>query len=310
MFTHNYFNSMGKPILTIARFGHQKLRYQKNMKKIGLILLGFSVHIYFAQANRFIYQVTMKPDSENPGDVRSENAYLDVNAQKSIFYSEKSMKRDSILSRARETGNFNFDRSQMQSLRSNIDFIIEKDYKSGVKTFKSRIARDQYAYEEDRTIDWKVLPETLKIGDYKTQKAETEFAGRTWYAWFTTDVPIQDGPYKFAGLPGLIVKVEDAKGDYSFDLKEAKKIAEIQNPDSRGSVIKVKRKDYEKQNEAFRRDPVSFFTAQMSSGRSGPGREMRGGGGGMRTPNPNMRKQMEERVKEEIRKSSNPIELK
>jgi GLPGLI family protein len=64
----------------------------------------------------------------------------------------------------------------------------------------------------------------VKIGDYQTQKAETKFGGRTWYAWFTQQVPLQDGPYKFSGLPGLIVKVQDAKGDYSFDLMQTKKL--------------------------------------------------------------------------------------
>lgn len=281
------------------------------MKKTGFLVLAFCAQIFFAQVNRFIYQVTMKPDAANPSDIKTESAYLDVNKEKSIFYSENRMKRDSIIGRARQTGSFNFDRSQMQSLRSNIDYVIEKDFKTGVKTFKSRIARDQYSYEEDRAMDWKILPETAKIGDYKTQKAETNFGGRTWFAWFTTDVPIQDGPYKFSGLPGLIVKVEDSKGDYSFDLKESKKIAEIFNPDSRGTVMKVKRKDFEKQNAAFRKDPVSFLTSQMSSGRGGG---MRGENPAispptMRTPDPSQRKRMEERIKEEIKSNNNPIEL-
>ena len=281
------------------------------MKKTGFLVLAFCAQIFFAQANRFIYQVTMKPDAANPSDIKTESAYLDVNKEKSIFYSENRMKRDSIIGRARQTGSFNFDRSQMQSLRSNIDYTIEKDFKTGVKTFKSRIAIDQYSYGEDRPMDWKILPETAKIGDYKTQKAETNFGGRTWFAWFTTDVPIQDGPYKFSGLPGLIVKLEDSKGDYSFDLKESKKIAEIFNPDSRGTVMKVKRKDFEKQNAAFRKDPVSFLTSQMSSGRGGG---MRGGNPSispptMRTPDPNQRKRIEERIKEEIKSNNNPIEL-
>ena len=276
-----------------------------------MILLVLFAQFSFAQANRFIYQVTMKPDAANSSEIKTENAYLDVNGQQSVFYPEKTIQRDSIFIRARQTGSFNFDRSQMQSLRSNIDYVIEKDFKTGVKTFKSRIARDQYSYEEDRAMDWKILPETTKIGDYKTQKAETNFGGRTWFAWFTTDVPIQDGPYKFSGLPGLIVKLEDSKGDYSFDLKESKKIAEIFNPDSRGTVMKVKRKDFEKQNAAFRKDPVSFLTSQMSSGRGGG---MRGGNPSispptMRTPDPNQRKRIEERIKEEIKSNNNPIEL-
>ena len=152
------------------------------MKKTGFLVLAFCAQIFFAQVNRFIYQVTMKPDAANPSDIKTESAYLDVNKEKSIFYSENRMKRDSTIGRARQTGSFNFDRSQMQSLRSNIDYVIEKDFKTGVKTFKSRIARDQYSYEEDRAMDWKILPETAKIGDYKTQKAETNFGGRTWFA--------------------------------------------------------------------------------------------------------------------------------
>ena len=169
----------------------------------------------------------------------------------------------------------------------------------------------KYKYTESPEFNWKITNEKIKIGEYNCIKAELYYAGRHWIAWFTTDVPFQDGPYKFSGLPGLIVKVEDSKGDYSFDLKETKKIAELQNLDFFGSVIKVKRKDYEKQNAAFRNDPVSFFQAQMSSGRGGSGisAPMSRSGGGMRQPDPNQRKQMEERIKEEIKKTNNPIEI-
>ena len=54
----------------------------------------------------------------------------------------------------------------MENLRSNIDFVVEKDSKTGNKNYKSRIARDNYLYIEDRAMDWKILPETAKIGDY------------------------------------------------------------------------------------------------------------------------------------------------
>ena len=270
------------------------------MKKISILLLGLVSQLLFAQATRFLYQVSMKIDSTNRNDVKTENAYLDINPEKSIFYGENRVKRDSILGRARQTGSFNFDRTQMQNLRSNIDFTIEKNSKTGVKTVQTRIARDQYSYDEDRPMDWKILPETAKIGEYKTQKAETNFAGRTWYAWFTTEIPFQDGPYKFSGLPGLIIKVEDSKGDYSFDLKETKKIAEVQTFNLTGNLIKLKRKDFEKQNALFKKDPVSFMQASMSSGR---------GNGPLRNSDPNQRKQMEERLKDEAKKNNNPIEL-
>lgn len=266
------------------------------MNKIALLVLGLCSQIFFAQANRFVYQVSMKPDSTDRSAIKTETANLDVSPSGSIFYAENRLKRDSIMGRMRQTGSFNFDRTQMQALRSNLDFIIEKDYKTGKKLFKARIMRDQYVYEEDRPMDWKILPETATIGEYKTQKAETNFAGRSWSAWFTTEIPFQDGPYKFGGLPGLIVKVEDSKGDYSFDLKEAKKINEIGSFDQRGSTITVKRAAYEKQQEQFRKDPMAAISSM---------------GGQMRIQmDPNQRKQMEDRQKEEIKKNNNPIELK
>lgn len=276
------------------------------MKKFSLIVLVLVSQVVLAQATRFVYQVSMKTDSANREEVKTEMAYLDVTQEKSLFYAENRLKRDSLMNRMRQSGSFNFDRSQMENLRSNIDYTIEKDSKKGVKTFSARIARDQYSYDEDRTMDWKIFPETVKIGEYKAQKAQTEFGGRTWNAWFTTDIPFQDGPYKFSGLPGLIVKIEDTKGDYSFDLKETKKITEPASFSSRGNIVKVKREAYEKQMDKFKQDPLSFI--QAGGGISGP--MSRNGSSGFRSPDPNFRKQMEERIKEQSKKNNNPIELK
>lgn len=267
------------------------------MKKIIVLFLGLATQIFFGQATRFVYQITMKMDSTNRAEIKSENAYLDINAEKSIFYGEKRLLRDSVFSRARQTQSFNFDRSQMQNLRSDLDFVIEKNSKKGTTNFQARIGRDQYSYDEDRPMEWKILPETANIGEYKTQKAQTNFAGRTWNAWFTTEIPLQDGPYKFSGLPGLIVKVEDEKEDYSCDLKETKKIKEIGSFEQRGTTIALKRAVFEKQQDQFRKDPISTM---FSSGRGNFRMQM----------DPNQRKQMEDRIKEEVLKNNNPIELK
>ncbi len=278
------------------------------MKKIAIVLFASIYGMVLAQNSRFVYQVTMKSDSTAAPTV--ENAYLDVSPEKSLFYGEKRMQRDSIMKRAFQTRNFNFDRSQMEQYRTNINYLIEKKLADKKVTYNDRIARDQYSYDEDRDLSWKILPETVKIGEYKTQKAETEFAGRKWIAWFTQDIPFQDGPYKFYGLPGLIVKVEDSKGNFSFDLKETKKLAELPSFDNRfGNKLTVKRADYLKQQDKFRKDPMSFF--QQTGGG--------GFGGGMRIETPRSsspqndaerRKRMEERVKEELKNNNNPIELK
>lgn len=279
------------------------------MKKLEILFFTLLSILSFSQNTRFIYQVSMKTDSLSAPKV--ENAYLDISAEKSLFYGEKRMQRDSIIRRAMETRNFNFDRNQMEQYRTSINYLIEKNPSTKIITYKDRIARDQYSYDEERTLTWKILPETVKIGEYETQKAETEFAGRKWFAWFTQDLPFMDGPYKFSGLPGLIIKVEDAKGDYSFDLKETKKIAELPSFESRfGNNIKVKRTDYLKQQEKFRKDPMSFFQNQGGGFGGGMRVEMRGGGNQNPQDEADRRKRMEERLKEEVKNNNNPIEIK
>ena len=283
----------------------------KHLFKITIIAL-FLAQLSMAQTSRFVYQVTMKSDSTDKANATIETARLDISPEKSLFYGEGRIKRDSVMQRMRETRNF--DRNAMQNLRSSIDYIVEKDLIKNITYFKTRLGRDQYTYEEDRKMDWKILPETVKIGEYEAQKAETTFAGRKWYAWFTQDIPFQDGPYKFKGLPGLIIKVEDAKGDYSFDLQQSKKITEFPNFDNRGgNPIKVKRADFEKQEKLYRKDPVSFVTNSFSQGGApAPPQSMgggnRGGGGGFRMDS-DFRKQMEDRLKEEVAKNNNPIEV-
>lgn len=278
------------------------------MKKLGILAVALLAQVTFAQTNRFVYQVTSKPDINNKSDIKTENAYLDISAEKSIFYSENRIKRDSVMKANFQSGGARgFNREQMDGLRTNINYSIEKNKKDQKIIYKDRLGRDQYSYEEDRPLNWKILSETTKIGDYKVQKAETDFGGRKWTAWFTTDLPYQDGPYKFSGLPGLVVKAEDSTGDYSFDLMKNYKISDFPEMVTFGNVMKIKRTDYVKQQEKYKTDPASFMNSQRGGG--GISAPMRIGGGGNQNP-ADMRKRMEERAKEEAKRNSNPIELK
>ena len=251
------------------------------------------------QSTRFVYQVTATPDSTNV-EKKTELAYLDTDGKKSIFYAENSKKRDSVMERMRATKNF--DRTQMQNLRSNMQFTVEKDLTNQSVLYKSRIGRDNYSYSETPVFEWKILPETVKIGEYQTQKAETRFGGRIWHAWFTQEIPLQDGPYKFSGLPGLIVKVQDEKGDYSFDLMQTKKIAEIYQPLNRGQTIALSKTKYVDMEKKIQKDPSLAF-AQRTGGGRGPG----GNGPAI---DPKQMQEFQKRMEAEMKSRNNPIELK
>ncbi len=72
-------------------------------------------------------------------------------------------------------------------------------------------------YEENlELIVWNLSSEAKEILGYQCFKAECDFRGRLWTAWFTMQIPVKDGPWKFYGLPGLILQVADDKGHYSF----------------------------------------------------------------------------------------------
>ena len=68
-------------------------------------------------------------------------------------------------------------------------------------------------------LKWNILADFTSILGYDVQKATTEFGGRKWIAWFAKEIPIQSGPYKFFGLPGLILKIEDIHKNHIFELK-------------------------------------------------------------------------------------------
>ena len=63
---------------------------------------------------------------------------------------------------------------------------------------------------------WTISSETDTILGLKCQKAVTEYGGRKYFAWFTSEIPISDGPYTFQGLPGLILQVVDQDLWYEF----------------------------------------------------------------------------------------------
>ena len=87
-------------------------------------------------------------------------------------------------------------------------------------TVMHRLGEDRlpiYLYDEPMDLmEWQMSVETKEILGYQCFKAECDFRGRHWTAWFTMQIPMKDGPWKFGGLPGLILEVEESRGHYAF----------------------------------------------------------------------------------------------
>ncbi|ROI10118.1 GLPGLI family protein [Chryseobacterium sp. H3056] len=72
--------------------------------------------------------------------------------------------------------------------------------------------------ETEVDFTWKIRNEKKNIQGFTCNKATTTKYVRNFTAWFTTEIPIVDGPYKFFGLPGLILEVYDDAQNYHFQL--------------------------------------------------------------------------------------------
>ncbi|WP_316831076.1 GLPGLI family protein [Pedobacter aquatilis] len=65
---------------------------------------------------------------------------------------------------------------------------------------------------------WKVTSEHQKILNFNCTKALVNFRGRTYTAWFSDKIPLPLGPWKFGGLPGLIIRVSDNENKFVYEI--------------------------------------------------------------------------------------------
>ena len=288
------------------------------MKQLSTLLMLFGLMVS-AQNNRVIYEYKYRPDSTKIDSLKTEWMYLDISKKGSKYYSKNAFESDSIVNESIKkqmaSGMKNISVSR-QSYGGEISDEVEKIYPEYKTYLIANVGNDSYKVAEDRKPKWMIFSEKKQIGQFQTQKATADFAGRKWTAWFTTDVPIQDGPYKFSGLPGLIVKISDQTGSHQMELKGLKKIPEISPeelntqgkdiPFTKKKTIEVSRQQYVKQLKQYANDPVQGMREILSR----PNSTVKINVGGKEISDPKeVLRELEKNAKEEMAKNNNKIEL-
>ncbi|MPS71903.1 MAG: GLPGLI family protein [Chryseobacterium sp.] len=274
------------------------------MKKLLLLFTFFGI-LTFAQNKRFIYEYKFISDSTNLDDIKTEMMFLDTTKEGSKYYSYTVFNSDSLMKadlerQLKATGSINV-KTDMR--KGNVRYSVTKTYPDYKINLHRRLGMDAYNVSDDRKINWKISSEKEKIGEWSTQKAEADFAGRHWTAWFSTDIPIQDGPYKFQGLPGLIVKVEDRTGSHKMELKGIKNInGELDINVFEAKEITVNSKQFQKVLKEYENDPTKGIKQIQMGGTS----IVLTGKDGTSTK---IAKEQEDRLKAQIKKDNNRIEL-
>lgn len=106
--------------------------------------------------------------------------------------------------------------------------VIYNNFPQNKRTVHDAVFLDYYIFEDDNLPQqWTLLGDSVKnILGYSCRKAFCSYRGRMYEAWYALDISVSGGPWKFSGLPGLIMSVQDTKGHYTFEISGLEKTKE------------------------------------------------------------------------------------
>lgn len=198
-------------------------------------------------------------DTASPNDKQFDIQKLLIGKRVSKTYSYLLFQNDSIRT-ILENQNLNF--PSPPSGASSAEII--RNNKTGNLKIRHRSDETVFCYEEMKTdLGWVILNEKKTIENYNCQRAVLTFRGRKYEAWFTIEIPISLGPFKFHGLPGLILEINDEKMHYRYKCIGVEKL-----PDNK--LISIRNWDCnnttrEELNEFFNqkhKNPSNYYNSQ------------------------------------------------
>ncbi|MDY3339414.1 GLPGLI family protein [Riemerella anatipestifer] len=190
----------------------------------------------------FTYLLKSKPNNLYPENIHQELFSLQGSDNRSFFISENLLKYDSIFTSEMNTairgGSNSINFSGKSFPKTNSKFLVVQENDKTI--FYGTVGTSVLSYQEPKINSWKLVDETKIVNSFSCKKAELRFKGRDWIAWYSTEIPFPYGPYKFGGLPGLIIKMTDKKGEYDFEL-----VKSLPSRDLKGKIVGINKKRYD-----------------------------------------------------------------
>lgn len=264
----DFVSDIGSQIIKVVGF---LLKLDKNcnyfMKKLFvLIFLSLAFMGYAQDDNKYVvtYKIDYQPMKSKPKGRKTGEVILYSLPEYSVFIDKKSVQREEILKN---------DPDRKNALNSilglgppAISFIVEK--KNDITILQQKLGTESVGFEEPIMdfSSWNLTDNTQEIAGYACQKTTTSFGGREWTAWFTSEIPINDGPYKFAGLPGLITKIDSEDAEYSFEMVSIRKFSENEFVPSLPKFTSVPRKKFLQLRENSGETSMRKLTTPAGSG--------------------------------------------
>lgn len=278
-------------------------KYMSGNKKIFISMFIMISFTALCQNYQVMYDYSFVSDSTNINNIENEEMILDIHEEGSVFYSYKKYKFDSlVIEKNRRRENI------LNGDQSKISYFVEKQYPNFEVIYHTNLGYTHYAVLDKPSISWKLEQEKKIINGIEVQKAISNFGNRSWIAWYAKDIPIFDGPYKFSGLPGLIIEITDTKNQHQF-----KFIGIEKNKNGYLEFLKTRTKKEQKLNNTefksewklFKKDPARDLKFNIFN--SNHGIKINYDGKDYSTSD--MIRHQEEKENEKIKRSNNFIEL-
>ncbi|ROH99335.1 GLPGLI family protein [Chryseobacterium daecheongense] len=271
------------------------------MRNIFILLFLLLITPAASQTHRFIYELQLKMDSTE-NEYQKFNMILDINSKEVKFYGRNLLIADSLNKKFGNMDNKHVDMSGQ---------IVKRKMNSFDNENFINIKFGYYSFKTTDKINWTISDETKNVQGYKLQKATTTFGGRNWTVWFSKDIPFNEGPFKFRGLPGLIFEIQDSNNNFIYHLIKSQKLPNVISTDDflesnfGTKAIPVTEKQKKKLLTEFYNDPFVFERTNFSKANTNlniniNGKEIRTLDD-LNTQTKNMQ--------EVIRKYNNPVEI-
>ena len=178
----------------------------------------------------------------------------------SKFYSDYKRRVDSLITEVMKNpqkAQFIMEEIQKSGIQKAEAGEIFKNYPAGKMTVTDNFNMiNAFSYEDTlNDMDWTITSDTMTCLNYLCQKAIADFRGRSYEAWFAPDIPVNDGPWKFSGLPGLILFAKDSENKY---ILKAVALDNTKTPlqFAKRDYMKITRKELDKVKIRFAEDPI------------------------------------------------------
>ncbi len=207
-----------------------------------------------------LYELSRGKKSNPPKNGTSAQVILQIGKRFSKFLDVNTLRHDSLMeaySHQKTVGTKEI--NELLKYRALFTKDILKDLTNNKVLIKDRF-KLVYQYEEGMPEQkWMLSDEKTEIMGFNCKKANLEFRGRKYQAWYTPEIPVSNGPYLFGGLPGLIMRISDENEDYTFVAVavEKKKSSIYWKNEEKDNI--VSREDFRKIQRNYFENPGLFI---------------------------------------------------